>query len=124
MTDSNNTTKKAESNQQNPNKKNNNYYKKSKPRPYNKPYNNQPKEQKDIKDNSASTKPSIDSKSNTSVDKKPSYNKSGYTGYKRYNKTERNIRDAVETVEDVKKDILRVEKEIRLEIEEIKMIRV
>ncbi|MDD2260854.1 MAG: hypothetical protein PHW20_01175, partial [Clostridia bacterium] len=54
---------------------------------------------------------------------KKAYSKN-YNSYKRYRKDKRNGRDIVETVDDVKKDIQRIEKEIRLEIEEIKMIRI
>ena len=124
MTDNRNVSKKIESNQQSPNKKSNNYYKKSKPKPYKKPYNNQTKKQKDTKENCVCQEPITASQTKTSTYKKSSYSKSGYTGYKRYNKDKRNIRDVEETVDDIKRDIVRVEKEIRLEIEEIKMIRV
>ncbi|HPY98119.1 MAG: hypothetical protein BWX78_00788 [Firmicutes bacterium ADurb.Bin099] len=55
--------------------------------------------------------------------RKPSQNK-GYNNYKRYNRDRRRNRSGEETVDDIKKDIMRIEKEIRLEIEEIKMIRV
>jgi len=55
--------------------------------------------------------------------RKSSQNK-GYNNYKRYNRDRRRNRSGEETVDDIKKDIMRIEKEIRLEIEEIKMIRV
>jgi hypothetical protein len=56
-------------------------------------------------------------------EKKP-YEKQAFNNYKHYNKERRPLREQVETIDDIKKDIVRIEKEIYLEIEEIKTIKV
>ena len=56
---------------------------------------------------------------NYNHNKKKTYYKKPYKKYKKpYNRT------FIETTADIKRDILRVEKEIRLEIEEIKAMRI
>lgn len=119
MTENQNVTSNGDNNQSKPRKKNNNYYKKNKNYPYKKPYNNTQQ---------AQSKDCICPEDTDNADKdintqKKAYSKN-YNSYKRYRKDKRNGRDIVETVDDVKKDIQRIEKEIRLEIEEIKMIRI
>lgn len=120
MTDNQNAASSNDRNQQKPRKKNNNYYRKKKNYSYNKQYSNQPK---DTTAECVCPEPAVVEKSEDSESKKVFQNK-GYNNYKRYNKERRISREAVETTDDIKKDILRIEKEIRLEIEEIKMIRV
>ncbi|HOD93137.1 MAG TPA: hypothetical protein PLT91_02355 [Clostridia bacterium] len=118
MTDNQNSASTNDRNQQRPRKKNNNYYKKKKNYTYNKQYENQSKETAEC----ICPEPVQTEKKENMEDKKPSLNKV-YNNYKRYNKDRRNSRDTIETIDDIKKDITRIEKEIRLEIEEIKMIR-
>jgi hypothetical protein len=118
MTENQNVTSNGDSNQQKTRKKNNNYYKKNKNRPYKKPYNNSLQTQS--KD--CICPDDTDNTVKDSNNQKKTYSKN-YNSYKRYRNDKRNSRDLVETVADVKKDIQRIEKEIRLEIEEIKMIR-
>lgn len=119
MTDNQNASS-NDRNQQKPRKNNNNYYRKKKSHYYNKQYNNQFKEEAA---ENIFIEPAVAEKKEEAGSKSTFQNK-GYNSYKRYNKERRVSREAVETTEDIKKDILRIEKEIRLEIEEIKMIRV
>ncbi len=120
MTDNHNAASSGDRNQQKPRKKNNNYYRKKKNYSYNKQNNNQPKE---AAAEGVFSEPVISVKSDD-ADSKKTFQNRGYNNYKRYNKERRISHDAVETTDDIKKDIIRIEKEIRLEIEEIKMIRV
>ena len=124
---------------QNQGYKNHNYYRK-KNYHSNKPYNNDRKEgnpQPATPENAPKQanpnqqvqrqpqpQPKVQQQQNQQTGEKKPYEKQPFNNYRHYNKERRPVTVQVETIDDIKKDIVRIEKEIYLEIEEIKTIKV
>ncbi|MFA7674080.1 MAG: hypothetical protein WCY62_09555 [Clostridia bacterium] len=127
---------------QNQGYKNHNYYRK-KNYHSNKPYNNdrkegnpQPASSENVPKQQVQRQPqpqprpqpqpqpkAVQPQNQQTGDKKP-YEKQSFNNYRHYNKERRPLVVQVETIDDIRKDIVRIEKEIYLEIEEIKTIKV
>jgi outer membrane biosynthesis protein TonB len=125
---------------QNQGNKNHNYYRK-KNYHSNKPYNNdrregRPQPQPGSSENAPKPQvqrqpqpqpqpqvKAVQPQNQQTAEKKP-YEKQPFNNYRHYNKERRPQVVQVETIDDIKKDIVRIEKEIYLEIEEIKTIKV